>query len=95
MSMSYRAVDARRAFVRLRDAARAAGIETSRWALAEGSQINGRAYRLFEVDARGAQADAGLGLPNGYLGDTAREAGLRMDAIACGLRAAVEARRAS
>jgi len=65
------------------EAARKLGFaETHRWTLQQGSQTNGRAWRMYRVNQNGGLRDV-LG-SDGYLGWTTREAYDALHALARG-----------
>lgn len=78
------AADVRMSFGRAVSAAKAVGIDSTRWALSEGSATYGRAYRLHQVDPTTGAHSNPAGLWDSFLGMTRRETIARLD----GMRAA-------
>lgn len=70
MATRYTIKDVRAAFDATSKAAKSVGIDPTGWILQEGSQPNGRAYRLFGKDMGNLPFTSG----DGYIGATARQA---------------------
>ena len=88
------AADVRAAFTRAVAAASFAGLDSSRWAMSEGSQTYGRAYRLHDVDPSTGAHSNPAGLWDSFLGMTRREAVLTLTGMASAFGAIAERERA-
>ena len=68
------AADVRAAYAMAAHAAGLAGVDTTRWALLEGSTTYGRAYRIWDRDPATGGLSSPRGLADNNLGMTRREA---------------------
>lgn len=87
------AADVRRAFTRAAAAASFAGLDSSRWAMGDGSQTYGRAYRLHDLDPTTGAHSNPAGLWDSFLGMTRREAVLTLGGMASAFGAIAERER--
>lgn len=91
--MATSAADLRAAYARVVHAAEAAGLDTSRWTLVEGSEPYGRAYRLHERDETTGGLSTPRHLQDNVLGMTRADAERTLTGMRSAFLAVADARQ--